>query len=148
MERRNPLICPLLRRGVVSEHKRICITIITQCVTLESAPLPLVGNPKLIDMSPLKLEHLFVNAYFYSTDPCLHADCLNMIQPFTDLPVWIGSTRWVLHRKETAKMFAKQIPVRFLGNPMDIAHGYLYFASPEARYVSGVCLNIDGGAAR
>ena len=50
--------------------------------------------------------------------------------------------------EETAKMFAKQIPVRFLGDPMDIAHGYLYFASPEARYVSGVCLNIDGGASR
>lgn len=42
----------------------------------------------------------------------------------------------------------KQIPVRFLGEPIDIAHGYLYLASPEARYVTGVCLNIDGGVAR
>ena len=50
--------------------------------------------------------------------------------------------------QEMAKGFAKQIPVRFLGEPMDIAQGYLFLASPEARFVSGVCLNIDGGAAR
>ena len=50
--------------------------------------------------------------------------------------------------EEISKGFAKQIPVRFLGEPIDIAHGYLFLASPEARFVSGVCLNIDGGAAR
>lgn len=50
--------------------------------------------------------------------------------------------------EEISKGFAKQIPVRFLGEPMDIAQGYLFLASPEARFVSGVCLNIDGGAAR
>lgn len=50
--------------------------------------------------------------------------------------------------EEISKGFAKQIPVRFLGEPEDIAYGYLYLASPEARYVSGVCINIDGGAAR
>ncbi len=50
--------------------------------------------------------------------------------------------------EEISKGFAKQIPVRFLGEPLDIAHGYLFLASPEARFVSGVCLNIDGGAAR
>ena len=50
--------------------------------------------------------------------------------------------------EEISAGFAKQIPVRFLGEPMDIAQGYLFLASPEARFVSGVCLNIDGGAAR
>lgn len=50
--------------------------------------------------------------------------------------------------EELSAGFAKQIPVRFLGEPMDIAQGYLFLASPEARFVSGVCLNIDGGAAR
>ncbi len=40
------------------------------------------------------------------------------------------------------------IPVGFWGKPMDIAYGYLYLASDEARYVNGNCLVIDGGAAR
>lgn len=41
-----------------------------------------------------------------------------------------------------------QVPAGFLAEPLDIAYGYLYLASEEARFVNGVCLNIDGGVAR
>jgi len=41
-----------------------------------------------------------------------------------------------------------QIPLGKWGVPGDIANGYLYLASDEAAYVSGICLTIDGGAAR
>jgi 3-oxoacyl-[acyl-carrier protein] reductase len=41
-----------------------------------------------------------------------------------------------------------QIPLGKWGVPSDIANGYLYLASDEASYVSGICLTIDGGAAR
>lgn len=37
------------------------------------------------------------------------------------------------------------IPMGEVGDPMDIAHGTLYLASDEARYVSGAELWIDGG---
>ncbi len=40
------------------------------------------------------------------------------------------------------------IPVGHWGVPEDIANGYLYLASDEASFVSGICLTIDGGAAR
>jgi 3-oxoacyl-[acyl-carrier protein] reductase len=40
------------------------------------------------------------------------------------------------------------IPLGYWGAPMDIAYGYLYLASDEARYVNGNCLVIDGGSAR
>ncbi|RPA67602.1 SDR family oxidoreductase [Cyclobacteriaceae bacterium YHN15] len=40
------------------------------------------------------------------------------------------------------------IPLGYWGSPMDIAYGYLYLASDEARYVNGNCLVIDGGSAR
>lgn len=43
---------------------------------------------------------------------------------------------------------ASQIPVRFLADPIDIAYGYLYLASDESRFVSGICLPIDGGTSR
>ena len=49
---------------------------------------------------------------------------------------------------EMSKMFIRQIPVRFAAQPIDIAYGYLYLASEEARFVNGVCLNIDGGTSR
>ena len=40
------------------------------------------------------------------------------------------------------------IPLQAVAEPVDIAYGYLYLASDEARFVSGICLTIDGGAAR
>jgi 3-oxoacyl-[acyl-carrier protein] reductase len=40
------------------------------------------------------------------------------------------------------------IPLGKWGFPEDIANGYLYLASDEASFVSGICLTIDGGATR
>lgn len=42
----------------------------------------------------------------------------------------------------------KMIPLRTIAQPIDIAYGYLYFASDESRFVSGVVLPIDGGVTR
>lgn len=50
--------------------------------------------------------------------------------------------------EEVRKASLAHIPVGYWGEPTDIAHGYVYLASDEARFVSGVCLTIDGGAAR
>lgn len=40
------------------------------------------------------------------------------------------------------------IPLQTVAQPIDIAYGYLYLASDEARFVSGICLTIDGGTSR
>ena len=40
------------------------------------------------------------------------------------------------------------IPLGKWGYPEDIANGYLFLASDEASFVSGICLTIDGGASR
>lgn len=41
-----------------------------------------------------------------------------------------------------------QVPLGIWGVPDDIAYAYLYLASDEARFVSGVCLHVDGGFTR
>lgn len=46
------------------------------------------------------------------------------------------------------QMALMTIPVGFLAEPEDLAIGYLFLASEEARFVSGVCLPIDGGYSR
>ncbi len=50
--------------------------------------------------------------------------------------------------EEVRKQSLAHIPVGKWGMPDDIANGYLYLASDEASFVSGICLTIDGGAAR
>lgn len=46
------------------------------------------------------------------------------------------------------QMALMTIPVGFIAEPEDLAVGYLFLASEEARFVSGVCLPIDGGYSR
>lgn len=50
--------------------------------------------------------------------------------------------------EEVRKNSIAHIAVGHWGVPDDIASGYLYLASDEASFVSGICLTIDGGAAR
>ena len=50
--------------------------------------------------------------------------------------------------EEVRKQTIPHIPLGKWGIPDDIANGYLYLASDEASFISGICLTIDGGAAR
>ena len=50
--------------------------------------------------------------------------------------------------EEHLEAIKKQIPARKMALPNDIAYGYLYLASDEASFVSGICLTIDGGMSR
>ena len=50
--------------------------------------------------------------------------------------------------EEVRQQSIPHIPLGKWGFPDDIANGYLYLASDEASFVSGICLTIDGGASR
>ena len=50
--------------------------------------------------------------------------------------------------KEHFAAIKESIPLKTVAQPIDIAYGYLYLASDEARFVSGICLTIDGGTSR
>ncbi len=47
--------------------------------------------------------------------------------------------------EDQQKALLSQIPLGHLGKPADIAHAVLYLASPEAAYVTGQELNVNGG---
>ena len=48
--------------------------------------------------------------------------------------------------KEKQRQWAKYVPLKRWGEPIEIAHAMLYLASPEAGYVTGQTLIVDGGA--
>lgn len=48
-------------------------------------------------------------------------------------------------RKETIKKIERAIPLRRMGEPIDVAYAVLYLASDESKYVTGTELIIDGG---
>src|SRR5277367_4120939 len=63
-------------------------------------------------------------------------------------PGFIHTAMTDLMPEEVRKQSLPLIPLGKWGVPEDIANGYLYLASDEASFVSGICLTIDGGAAR
>ena len=63
-------------------------------------------------------------------------------------PGFITTAMTELMPEEVRKQTIPDIPLGHWGVPEDIANGYLYLASDEASFVSGICLTIDGGAAR
>jgi len=50
--------------------------------------------------------------------------------------------------EEVKTQMISLVPLGYWGLPDDIANANLFLASDEARYINGVCLNIDGGFAR
>jgi 3-oxoacyl-[acyl-carrier protein] reductase len=63
-------------------------------------------------------------------------------------PGFITTAMTDLMPEEVRKNTIPRIPLGHWGVPNDIANGYLYLASDEASFVSGICLAIDGGEAR
>ena len=63
-------------------------------------------------------------------------------------PGFIHTAMTDLMPEEVRNQSLPHIPLGKWGHPDDIANGYLYLASDEASFVSGICLTIDGGAAR
>ena len=50
-------------------------------------------------------------------------------------------------KEEWKKTLQKQIPLGYLGSPRDVAEAVAFFASEEARYITGQVLGVDGGMA-
>ena len=46
---------------------------------------------------------------------------------------------------EELAALVKQIPLKSLGQPIDVANGVVYLASDDARYITGTNIVIDGG---
>jgi 3-oxoacyl-[acyl-carrier protein] reductase len=47
--------------------------------------------------------------------------------------------------QEQQNSLQTQIPLGHLGQPADIAHAVVYLASPQAAYVTGQELHVNGG---
>jgi NAD(P)-dependent dehydrogenase (short-subunit alcohol dehydrogenase family) len=48
-------------------------------------------------------------------------------------------------QEEPARQIKERVPVGRIGTPEDVGHAVVFLASPEAEYISGVSLRVDGG---
>lgn len=70
----------------------------------------------------------------------------NSIHPAAILtPMWDFMLGKGKQRKMMLKKIAEDIPLRKMGDPLDVAYAALYLASDESKYMTGSELHIDGG---
>jgi NAD(P)-dependent dehydrogenase (short-subunit alcohol dehydrogenase family) len=71
----------------------------------------------------------------------------NSVHPtFIDTPILDGMVASTGKSKEVIMdKLARQIPLKRVGHPDDIANGVLYLASDESRFMTGAELKLDGG---
>jgi NAD(P)-dependent dehydrogenase (short-subunit alcohol dehydrogenase family) len=71
----------------------------------------------------------------------------NSVHPtFVDTPILDGTARaHALDKDVLMEKLARQIPLKFVGEPNDIANAVLYLASDESRFMTGAELKLDGG---
>ena len=71
----------------------------------------------------------------------------NSVHPtFVDTPILDGTAKHHSIDKDVLmEKLARQIPLKFVGEPNDIANAVLYLASDESRFMTGAELKLDGG---
>lgn len=71
----------------------------------------------------------------------------NSIHPtFVDTPILDGTARaHALDKHVLMEKLARQIPLKFVGEPNDIANAVVYLASDESRFMTGAEIKLDGG---
>ncbi len=71
----------------------------------------------------------------------------NSVHPtFVDTPILDGTARnHNLEKGVLMDKLARQIPLRFVGEPNDIANAVVYLASDESRFMTGAEIKLDGG---
>ncbi len=71
----------------------------------------------------------------------------NSVHPtFVDTPILDGTAQHAgLDKQVLLDKLARQIPLKFVGEPSDIANAVLYLASDESRFMTGAELKLDGG---
>lgn len=70
----------------------------------------------------------------------------NSIHPGAILtPIWTQMLSNTQNKELLIQSIAEQIPLKRMGEPVEVAYAALYLASDEASYITGTELTIDGG---
>lgn len=70
----------------------------------------------------------------------------NSIHPAAILTsIWEAMLGSEAEREERLALIAKDIPMRRLGTPEDVAYAALFLACDESKYITGIELTVDGG---
>lgn len=86
----------------------------------------LTSRSMAVELAPHKIRVNIINPVMGET---------GMLEDFMGMP----------DTPENRKKFLGTIPLGRLSKPLDVANAALYFASDEAEFITGTCIEVDGG---
>jgi NAD(P)-dependent dehydrogenase (short-subunit alcohol dehydrogenase family) len=60
-------------------------------------------------------------------------------------PGYIGTDAWMAKLGERQEALAQTVPLRRIGEGIDVAHTVVWLLSDASRYVTGAVIPVDGG---
>ncbi len=60
-------------------------------------------------------------------------------------PGFIGTPMVRAMPEKVLPMMTEKVPMQRLGEPEEIAAAFAFLASDDAKYITGACINVDGG---
>lgn len=107
----------------------------------------LVGIPTAVAYASSKaaVRNHSKSVALYCADKNYRIRC-NSLHPAAILtPLWDSMLGEESNRNQMIEEIARNIPLKRMGEPKDVAYAVLYLASDESSYITGTELTIDGG---
>ena len=90
------------------------------------------------------VRHLTKSVALYCAHERMDVRCNSLHPTFIDTPILDGMALGI-PREVLVEKLARQIPLRRIGKPEEVAYAALFLASDEASFITGAELKIDGG---
>lgn len=117
------------------------------CIINLSSRSGLVGIPTAVAYASSKaaVRNHSKSVALYCAEKNYRIRC-NSLHPGAILtPLWDSMLGEESNRKQIIEEITRQIPLKRMGDPKDVAYAVLYLASDESSYITGIELTIDGG---
>lgn len=129
---------PYLRESATPEHG-------CAIVNISSIAGIIAGhNVSAYNSAKAAVRHLTKSVALHCARSAPGVRCNSVHPAFVDTPILDDIAR-NMDRAEALEKLARQIPIRKVGEPDDVAWGVVYLASDESKFMTGAELVLDGG---
>jgi NAD(P)-dependent dehydrogenase (short-subunit alcohol dehydrogenase family) len=131
-------VLPYLRRAATPERGCAIVNISSVAGIVAGHNVPAYNSAKAA------VRHLTKSVALHCARTAPGVRCNSVHPAFVDTPI-LDDIAVGMPRAEALEKLARQIPLRKVGEPDDVAWGVVYLASDESRFMTGAELVLDGG---
>ena len=101
-------------------------------------------NTAAYNSSKAAVRHLSKSTALYCAKKDTQIRCNSVHPAFIDTPI-LDPMKQAFGNEGAIEKLARQIPIKKIGEPVDVAYAILYLASDESKFITGSEIVLDGG---